>query len=527
MSKLHNLSDHIDDLPVRGCPLDAGARDRILARAYQKAGLESRPAPKTARRPQRAAVGTCRPRRWAAGFAVAAAIVAASLGVAAVGPTLLHLKEGKIDFFADAPATAENALDAPIGNNPVAAAQMAAHTAEIGQSVTQGDLTITLDSVSMDAATLDVFFTLQAENLVPDFLAMAGVDTPEPDWSSLMIWAPGFMGEDEAGPRINGEACCEAGGFSTMDFYRVDDNTIKIWRHFLLTDLPEGDSLTITMTEPYHVLGHAGCWTFSFTLDAAEVRAGGRAVQPGVYDLGQTMTIGANEAVFDAPLRLERLAFGPGGGVLVAGGGDLVRMPDNRVTGSTSGWEPGRLAIADDAGRPVYLLEDDGLTALAPDAAALTLTPVLGADSAESYETRTVTTAELAAGVDIQTSPLGGYTIRNFAIKGSVITWDMTPYGEYVTPGLELSPDDAAMPSVTEEAVQLGGEADGETLPVQRTALASDTVDTTTGARHCRIDYYVANEEDLRGIETWSYLYAADVALDTDHALTLPLQDIS
>ena len=33
MSKLHNLSDHIDDLPVRGCPLDAGARDRILARA--------------------------------------------------------------------------------------------------------------------------------------------------------------------------------------------------------------------------------------------------------------------------------------------------------------------------------------------------------------------------------------------------------------------------------------------------------------------------------------------------------------
>ena len=69
--------------------------------------------------------------------------------------------------------------------------------------------------------------------------------------------------------------------------------------------------------------------------------------------------------------------------------------------------------------------------------------------------------------------------------------------------------------------------ADGETLPVQRTALASDTVDTTTGARHCRIDYYVANEEDLRGIETWSYLYAADVALDTDHALTLPLQDIS
>ena len=40
MSKLHNLSDHIDDLPVRGCPLDAGARDRILARAYQKAGLE-------------------------------------------------------------------------------------------------------------------------------------------------------------------------------------------------------------------------------------------------------------------------------------------------------------------------------------------------------------------------------------------------------------------------------------------------------------------------------------------------------
>lgn len=52
------------------------------------------------------------------------------------------------------------------------------------------------------------------------------------------------------------------------------------------------------------------------------------------------------------PQRRWAAGFAVAAAIVAASRGDLVRMPDNRVTGSTSGWEPGRLAIADDAAPP-------------------------------------------------------------------------------------------------------------------------------------------------------------------------------
>ena len=46
------------------------------------------------------------------------------------------------------------------------------------------------------------------------------------------------------------------------------------------------------------------------------------------------------------PQRRWAAGFAVAAAIVAASRGDLVRMPDNRVTGSTSGWEPGRLAIA-------------------------------------------------------------------------------------------------------------------------------------------------------------------------------------
>lgn len=513
-----SVAGRLSEMPVAQAPLRADQRDRILAMACEKAGLEpvqdeEVPAPAVHKAPRR-------PLRKVGVFAAAvAAVCALSLGVAAVGPALLQLGKGDIHFFNDAPdpATAENALDAPHGSFSTAAEAMAAHTVTIGQTCESNGLSMTLESVSMDTAAMNLFLTIRKDNLIPDLLNRPGGSDyfGQSDLSALLGWMPTFDGDRGQGPLINGQAVCSA-SYQVQDFYRVDDNTLQVWVHYTITDLPEGDTLTVNLDECYNALGVDGSWSFTFTLDAAQVRAQSLSAQPGIYDMGQTYTADLDgKVVLDAPLRLRRLAFGPVGGVMVVDFGDDPAMlePDNTtVTGSTAGFFPGLLLITDNTGKELYTIHTHGYTPESYDvtppadgATELTLTPVVHKGEYDSQE-RTLTTQEMKNGVTVATTDVSGFTVRNYKVENGSISYELVPYG--LSSPTEIIPDDD----------------DLVTMINGHSAMSSATVDPKTGVWSCRLDYYAATDEELNSIATWRYYFESGYEADTAHSLTLPLR---
>ena len=517
-----SVAGRLSEMPVAQAPLRADQRDRILAMACEKAGLEpvqdeEVPAPVVHKAPRR-------PLRKVGVFAAAvAAVCALSLGVAAVGPALLQLGKGDIHFFNDAPdpATAENALDAPHGSFSTAAEAMAAHTVTIGQTCESNGLSMTLESVSMDTAAMNLFLTIRKDNLIPDLLDRPGGSDyfGQSDLSALLGWMPTFDGDAGQGPLINGQAVCSA-SYQVQDFYRVDDNTLQVWVHYTLTDLPQGDTLTVNLDECYKALGVDGSWSFTFTLDAAQVRAQSLSAQPGIYDMGQTYTADLDgKVVLDAPLRLRRLAFGPVGGVMVVDFGDDPAMlePDNTtVTGSTAGLFPGLLLITDNTGKELFTIHTHGyyssntpesydVTPPADGATELTLTPVVHKGEYDPQE-RTLTTQEMKNGVTVATTDVSGFTVRNYKVENGSISYELVPYG--LSQPTEIIPDDD----------------DLVTMINGHSAMSSATVDPKTGVWSCRLDYYAATDEELNSIATWRYYFESGYEADTAHSLTLPLR---
>lgn len=517
-----SVAGRLSEMPVAQAPLRADQRDRILAMACEKAGLElpqdekqPSPAPAVHRAPRR-------PLRKVGVFAAAvAAVCALSLGVAAVGPALLQLGRGEIHFFDDAPdpATAENALDAPHGSFSTAAEAMADHTVTIGQTCESNGLSMTLESVSMDTAAMNLFLTIRKDNLIPDLLDRPGGSdySGQSELSALMGWMPTFDGKEMEGPLINGQAVCSA-SYHVQDFYRVDDDTLQVWLHYNLTDLPEGDTLTVNLDECYGAFNVDGSWSFTFTLDAAQVRAQSLSAQPGIYDIGQTYTADLDgKVVVDAPLRLQRLAFGPVGGVMVVDFGDdpLQTQPDNTLTGSTWGFSPELMLMTDNTGKELYAIYGRGsysgsqpavydITSPADGATELTLTPVVHKGEYDPQE-RTLTTEEMKQGVTVATTDVSGFTVRNYKVENGSITYELVPYG--LSQATEIIPDDDDL------ITMLNGHS----------ALSSATVDPKTGVWSCRLDYYAATDEELESIPTWRYYFEPGYEADTAHSLTLPL----
>lgn len=527
----NRLSDHLDDLDPPQRRLNADERARILARACAKAGLdapEAPPAPDTGEPPlprlQAVPGGKARraPRRIGALVAAVAAVCALTVGVAAVGPALLQLGKGEIGFFDTAPdpATAENALDAPHGSFSAAAQAMADHTVTIGQTCESNGLSMTLESVSMDTAAMNLFLTIRKEGLIPDLLDRpGGIDYfGQSELSALLGWMPTFDGDIGQGPLINGQAVCSA-SYQVQDFYRVDDDTLQVWVHYALTDLPQGESLTVDLDECHFALGVEGSWSFTFTLDAAQVRAHSLNAQPGIYDIGQTYTADLEgKVVVDAPLRLRRLAFGPVGGVMVTDFGDDPAMlePDNTtVTGTTWGFSPQLLLMTDNTGKELYAVPNKILysgnepsiydvTAPADGATELTLTPVVHKGAYDPQE-RILTTEQMKAGVTVATTDVSGFTVRNYKVENGSISYEMVPYG--LSNANEIIPDDDDLVST------INGHS----------AMSSATVDPKTGVWTCRLDYYAATDEELEAIASWRYYFEPGYEADTAHSLTLPL----
>ena len=82
---------------------------------------------------------------------------------------------------------------------------------------------------------------------------------------------------------------------------RVDGSTLKMWVHYILTAVPEGDTVVLNLSET-SVLNHEGNWDFSVSLDGSALRAGATRAKAGEYPVG------------DNVLLLDNFTFGPLGG---------------------------------------------------------------------------------------------------------------------------------------------------------------------------------------------------------------------
>lgn len=524
MENRKDFDRDLEQLTTRQTPMTQEERDRILALAWSKAGLEpAAPQPKTP--PARRAA---KPLRT---VAIAAAAVCALAVTAFAAPALIRMAKGEIGFFRDAPGQSEvdNAVDAPRGEIENARTALEAYNAPVNQSVTDAGVTITLDNICMDAASMDVFFTITGEQ------AMEGVidkDEYYPDWYQFCSAGPLFW---RGG--INGREGAFA--LDSNDFYRADSATIQLWCHFLLQEVPQGDEVTVTLSTD-RALNQKGNWSFAVTLDGAQVRAGARQAAPGVYETGISQVNEINAAnvgnyedyrdlLSHVPLRLEKLVFGPLGGVIRTDFGDLKMDENNTLSGSTVGLSAFDLLLTDDTGKtlPVtYGSSGNGggdLNVALPDPAAtsITITPVR--QDIESWEERHYTVEEMKSGVQMPTSSLGGYTVQDYRVEGSSITMKLVPYG-WASRNPQLSPDDdGRITMVTSEVQDLDT---GETLTAYHSALQSEQVDPQTGVISWRVDYYAATGDELNAIPSWRLFYEGDAELDTAHAVTLPLEPL-
>ena len=163
---MRNYTENADSLleqyPTKTMPLSKQEEKRIYDMALkkiEKAGSYTPPKLKKHRR-----VPVCV-------AAAAAATCVLSAGIAAA-PYIKELAGGKIVFFTDAKSQAQvqNVLDAPRGEYGGQQTDTEGHNTEIGQTQTLDGVNYTLDTVSMDAATLDCFFTVSGENVMSKFL---------------------------------------------------------------------------------------------------------------------------------------------------------------------------------------------------------------------------------------------------------------------------------------------------------------------------------------------------------------------
>ena len=465
----NSVDSILNNLPTEQLPLSEEEKKRVLNLALQKAAQRRiSVAPPQKRRSQL-------PVRAAAFFAAACLL---TVGAAAAAPVVGDLVSGKISFFSNAKKqdSVQNPVDAPRGDYAGQQADLESHNITVGQTVTLDGIDYTLDTLSMDSASLDCFFTISGKNVVSKFLDSS---IPQPEWYQLGLNAPFLLAqinEDEPLDQMQD------------DLYRKDDNSFQYWAHFQLPAEPQGDTITLKLYDTAAMNGDEGL-SYTVQLNGKQVRAGARHVEPATLDFGLSDAILGNN-----PITLDSLCFGTGSGTLVT-------------------HSAGEMILTDDTGKQLLPSYADGMltdytayTLPAENAKSITFTPVYS-QGEQNTEYRTVTTAEMEQGVQIAISDVGGYTLQNFKAQGQALTWQMIPYG-YTGPTAELFPQDEAYIDTNTNSY----------------ALISSQVDPTTGIITCRQDYYTADPAQVAKISEFQYIFTSGYTKDESKSITLPLE---
>lgn len=476
--------------------------EKLLARSETMSAKTSEPSPVKTRQ---------FPRILRTGL-IAAALVCVSAATVFAVSNLISMNQGKIDMLDKAPSREQTAdSDETLrGSYMQAAKDMEAFVAEVGQSVTDNGITVTLDQVSMDAASLDLFFTLSGKEAIQE--AKAQLDEGEPSWAALQ----GGGGCSFLDSRVNGKEIVVA---DQGDSYLAEDGTIKVWEHYLLSEMPQGNVITLELLQSTgSMLERSGNWSFVLELDGASVRSGAKVAQPGVYKM-KPLSLedsGFPGEFLENDLHLEYLAFGPKGGVIHTQHELLKFERGDLKMEAATGLSPFMTYITDSTGRELHAFQNWNspcgdtldLTPADPEADSITLTPVQyrSKDGTPIMEDRTVTTEEMKAGVKLKTTPLGGFEIQNYTVQNGVIRYELVPFGWCGS--IELIPYDDEVP-------MLNG----------RSGLCSVNTDPRTGVITVRTDYYAAQDSDLEKITQWHYIWT-DAELDKEQAVTLPLAEV-
>ena len=455
---------------------------------------------------------------------IAVAILCGSaVTVCAVGPQLVTMLGGKIGFFEEAPSQSEvsDPVEAPRTNFIETQKKLEAYNAAIGETVTDNGVSITLDNISMDVTSMDIFLTITGQEAIDEIMSW---DDYGPLWNRFFGVGPNFYYAT-----INGETIAQ---YDVEDWYLNDDGSLKVWRHYILTDVPEGDEIQVVL-EDNSALARSGNWKFTVTLDGESVRAGAKVAQPADFPMPEvTYTdIEGKDYTLNRDLHLSYLAFGPVGGVI------QTTVEENHTTDSVGrdvvfneGMDASMLYITDNTGKELHTCKATSisgdalnLTAPAENATSITLTPVVSNENGASRETRTVSLDELKKGIKIETSAIGGYTVENFVIKDGAISYDLVPYGWSGSYSEVIRPQyDGKITQLEEEVTNL---QDGGTATILKSGLLSSTVDPQTGVVSVRHDFYAATDEELETITEWKYDYT-EFKLDTENAVTVQLESL-
>ena len=428
---------------------------------------------------------------------IAAAILCGSaVTVCAVGPQLVTMLGGKIGFFEEAPSQSEvsDPVEAPRTNFVETQKKLEAYNAAIGETVTDNGVSITLDNISMDVTSMDIFLTITGQEAIDEIMSW---DDYGPLWNRFFGVGPDFYYAT-----INGETIAQ---YDVEDWYLNDDGSLKLWRHYILTDVPEGDEIQVVL-EDNSALARSGNWKFTVTLDGESVRAGAKVAQPADFPMPEVTRKGIDgeDYTINKDLHLHYLAFGPVGGVI------QTTVEEKHTTASDGsdvmlyeGMDASMLYITDNTGKELHTCKATSisgdalnLTAPAENATSITLTPVIqqfSEDGGWLGEERTISLDELKKGAKIETSPIGGYTVENFVIKDGAISFDLVPYGWSGSYSEVIRPQyDGKITQLEEEVTNL---QDGGTATILKSGLLSSTVDPQTGVVSVRHDFYAATDE--------------------------------
>ena len=309
---------------------------------------------------------------------IAAAILCGSaVTVCAVGPQLVTMLGGKIGFFEEAPSQSEvsDPVEAPRTNFVETQKKLEAYNAAIGETVTDNGVSITLDNISMDVTSMDIFLTISGQEAIDEIMSW---DDYGPLWNRFFGVGPDFYYAT-----VNGETIAQ---YDVEDWYLNEDGSLKLWRHYILTDVPEGDEIQVVL-EDNSALGRSGEWKFTVTLDGESVRAGAKVAQPADFPMPEVTRkdIYGKDYTIDKDLHLHYLAFGPVGGVI------QTTVEEKHTTDSVGrdvvineGMDASMLYITDNTGNELYTCKATAisgsalnLTAPAENATSITLTPVI------------------------------------------------------------------------------------------------------------------------------------------------------
>lgn len=459
--------------------------------------------------------------RWrrAAALAVAAvlALAGGTVALAATGG-LMPMVQGIISFFNGSQTTNLDSLQ------PV----FEAHNAAVEQSVTDQDITFTVENVSVDAGFVNIFGRIttgesigalaRRQNQISAVDAEGNIGEPQPYYTyGLPSWnlvrAVGAMPV----VRVNGQIYGFDNTLSdSMNAYLEDDHTLVFARRILVPDgLP--DTFTMEILPHYYtdengehqsLMNHEGDWTISVEVDATAAREAVKTLAAGEIPLGDA-----------GRLDLKHFRWSPLG-TLVSADEHVEAVPG---TGTADGAFPDyaqaagylgldRVAIRDDQGNWLYPMIPAGYDSGADHVAEYT-------SPAQGTRSITFVPASLSGGGEEKTVlaqpgqkiELGkdyGYVIERIETAAQTLTITLTPYGPRTagSVGLEVFPCGAG-----------GQSLDGN----DRMAYEAVT-DHITGA--VTLEYYFDMEGEPQGLEQLRYFTWGDLTLDEANAVTLLLK---